>query len=55
MDVQPQGCLAAPYRSRRPAKTHLYGVVQNHLETCLSRGYGAIKLGPTTGSPSDPG
>ena len=38
MDVQLQGCVAAPYRRRRPADTPLYRVVQNHLETFLSRG-----------------
>jgi len=38
MAVQPQGCGPAPYRRRRPADTPLYRVVQNHLETFLSRG-----------------
>ena len=38
MDVRPQGCVTAPYRRRRPADTLLYRVVQNHLETFLSRG-----------------
>jgi hypothetical protein len=38
MDVQLQGCVAAPYRRRCPADTPLYRVVQNHLETFLSRG-----------------
>jgi hypothetical protein len=38
MDVQLQGCVAAAYRRRRPADTPLYRVVQNHLETFLSRG-----------------
>jgi hypothetical protein len=35
MDVQPQGCVPAPYRPRRPADTPLYRVVQNHLETFI--------------------
>ena len=38
MAVQPQGCVPTLYRRRRPADTPLYRVVQNHLETFLSRG-----------------
>ena len=36
MVVQPQGCVPALYRSRRPADTALYRAVQNHLETFLA-------------------
>ena len=36
--VQPQGCVPALYRRRRPADTRLYRVVRNHLETFVSRG-----------------
>ena len=38
MAVQPQGCVPTLYCRRRPADTPLYRVVQNHLETFLSRG-----------------
>ncbi len=32
----PQGCIPVPNRQRRPAKTVLYRVVQEHFETYLS-------------------
>ena len=38
MAVQSQGCVPTLYCRRCPADTPLYRVVQNHLETFLSRG-----------------
>lgn len=48
--VQLQGCVAAPYGRRRPADTPLYRVVENHLETFLSRGKDCV---PVAGHSSD--